>query len=103
MEPFPLPSRALSVALDAVHCCYARPKRFKSGSVGWYLSDKLDIDGVRVQVSLSVTVIGSKPKDRTEDDAVRELSIPAKASRRPAKARNGDIHGQTTLEGLNGT
>lgn len=40
----------------------ATPKRFSSGSVGWYSSTKLEVEGTRVQVSLSVVVIGSKPR-----------------------------------------
>lgn len=39
-----------------------RPKRFSTGSLGWYHSGKIEIDGLRVQVTVSVIVIGSKPQ-----------------------------------------
>jgi hypothetical protein len=32
----------------------------KSGSTGWYISDKVVIKGLRCQVSCSVVIIGSK-------------------------------------------
>jgi hypothetical protein len=45
----------------------AQPKEFKTGSLGWYLTGKVNanIGGeiVRVQVGLNLTIIGSKPQD----------------------------------------
>jgi hypothetical protein len=37
-------------------------RTFKSGSRGWFLNGKVMVDGVKCQVSCSVTIIGSKPK-----------------------------------------
>jgi len=67
----------------------AEPKRFSSGSVGWHYSGKVMIDGVRVQVSLSLVVVGSKPIADKEVDAGGgvTLIVPDKAPRRLAKPR----------------
>lgn len=48
----------------------AMPRRFKSGSVGWYASQKLLLDGVRCQISLSIVVIGTKPPANDEVVAI---------------------------------
>lgn len=61
MDQYPVPESPMRIQLDAEEC-FAVPKRFQSGSVGWYLSTKQELDGVRCQVSLSIVVIGSKPK-----------------------------------------
>jgi len=39
---------------------------YASGSVGYFLSGKVEIDGKRHQVSGNVVEIGSKPKDGTK-------------------------------------
>jgi len=44
----------------------AQPKQFKTGSVGWFLSGKVNAgvgdEVVKVQIGLNLTVIGSKPE-----------------------------------------
>lgn len=40
---------------------YATPKLFSSQSVGWFLSQKLEVEGVRCQITASITAIGSRP------------------------------------------
>jgi len=37
------------------------PRRFSTGSVGWYMSGRLIIHGQSVQVSINMAVVGSKP------------------------------------------
>lgn len=61
VDQHPVPDYPIAVAIggDNVH---AMPKRFSSGSTGWYVSTKLEMEGERVQVSLSMVIIGSKPK-----------------------------------------
>jgi glucose/arabinose dehydrogenase len=52
-----------------------RPKQHKTGSLGWRHNDKLTIkigdEHVRVQVNVSVTLIGSKamPKEEAHEPA----------------------------------
>jgi len=42
------------------------PKVFTTGSLGWHGQAKVEVDGTRCQVSVVLTVIGSKPKDTAE-------------------------------------
>ena len=50
-------------------------KEFSTGSLGWYLNDKMDIeiDGhdIKVQIGLNLTIVGSKelPDDKPKTDA----------------------------------
>lgn len=39
-----------------------KPKQFGTGSVGYFMSEKLELGGKRYQMSGSVVEIGSKPK-----------------------------------------
>jgi len=92
-----IPPDPVAVSLDGVPL-FASPKCFSSGSVGWYLSTKADVNGERCQVSLSVVVIGSKPKPAqdakplldangmpivTPEDAAKPLNGSSKVKRRP--------------------
>lgn len=70
-----VPESVLSCQID-VHQFRAYPRRFKSGSVGWYHSGKLEVDGVKVQVSLSIVVVKSKPADLDPTkDTTREVDM----------------------------
>lgn len=40
----------------------APPKDFKTGSKGFYVNGKVEIDGKRYQVQIQLVEIGSKPK-----------------------------------------
>lgn len=44
-------------------------KLFSSGSVGFHLPKKVNIDGKRHQCNLQFVEIGSKPSDRTDEGA----------------------------------
>jgi hypothetical protein len=54
-EPLELRLSGLSTPL------FLRRKKFKTGSIGWYLSQKAVLSDTPVQLSLCITVIGSKP------------------------------------------
>ena len=66
--------------LDAGVPLQAETKEFSTGSVGWFLNGKtiLEVDGtpVSVQISLSMTVVGSKelPQDVAEPVAAAEVA-----------------------------
>ena len=53
----------------------AHPKEFQTGSLGWYLNGKTEIEvngvAVTVQVGMNLTIVGSKelPKAATATDA----------------------------------
>ena len=53
----------------------AHPKEFSTGSLGWYLNGKTDIEVngvmVTVQIGMNLTVVGSKelPKEAATDAA----------------------------------
>lgn len=74
-----VPPDAIPVMLD-VQKFYAQPRSFSSGSVGWYLGTKAELNGTRCQVSLSIVVIGSKPVTPT-----------------PAETKEVDMGGGVTL------
>jgi hypothetical protein len=54
----------------------APPKRFSTGSLGWYLNGKteIEIDGVKVpvQIGMNLTIVGSKELPGGEADAKPE-------------------------------
>jgi len=50
----------ISVVLDEELHLYARAKSFKTGSQGWYANSKGLLQGEKVQISLCITIIGSK-------------------------------------------
>lgn len=58
-------------------------KEFSTGSLGWYLNDKMDIEiaghKVKVQIGLNLTVVGSKdlPRDGGGPAAAASAEEPA--------------------------
>lgn len=42
---------------------YLTPKRFSTGSYGWFCSGKVVVDEIKVQATLSLIVVGSKPPE----------------------------------------
>lgn len=78
------------------------PKKFKSGSVGWYLGGKVTIDGRRVQLSFSAVLVGSKPPAELIDVLDEEdlYTSPEKAhksrkrGRKPKVSDNPSENGQ---------
>lgn len=54
-------SQPIQVVIDSVHYLLAKPKLFKTGSRGWHVSGKILLADEVVQVSLCLTVVGSKP------------------------------------------
>ena len=71
----------LVVAIEGVSGgCILWPKVFSSGGVGWHCSQKVDINGLRVQMNLIGVVIGSK------NAIVESPGSPAKAPGRPQDA-----------------
>lgn len=98
-----IPDSAVEVRIDGVWVRLAQPKRFSTGSVGWYLSDKIDLNGERVQLSLSMTVVGSKPqKDPGQTDKGQEGQN-GKPPRKPRKATDEDIVGQIVFGEMSGS
>ena len=60
----------------------AHPKEFSTGSLGWYLNEKMDVevDGheVKVQIGLNLTIVGSKelPDDKPKTDEKPKAETP---------------------------
>lgn len=96
---YDVPSAPVDVTIDKeTHKLY--PKKFKSGSVGWYLGGKVIINGIRCQLSLSAVIIGSKPPAELIDDLDGEQltiddlpglngPLPAPKGKRPSKSPKG--------------
>lgn len=74
MSQVAVPEMMVPVVIGMNHMV-ALPRRFSSGSCGWYLSQKVELEGERVQISLSVVVIGSKPT-ATKEEAKTQEQIP---------------------------
>lgn len=55
----PVPSVSLELTIEGKKYGMA-PKLFKSGSKGWYMGGKAEVNGHRVQLSFSVVIINSK-------------------------------------------
>jgi len=72
---YSVPSKALDLILDKLQL-KMEPKKFKSGSVGWFLGGKEMIDGVRVQLSFSAVIVGSKPPAELIDVRTVEDILP---------------------------
>lgn len=70
-----VPPSAVRVVLGEEEL-FAYPRKFSSGSVGWHLSTKLEVEGERCQVSLSIVVIGTKPKTGQTEETGEEGSPP---------------------------
>jgi hypothetical protein len=85
---YDVPSQRLKVVIDGQEY-EAKPRKFSSGSVGWYLGGKVMIDGTRVQMSCSLVVVGSKPpQDLIDVDSTEQLSTsPAELQRRARRQR----------------
>lgn len=70
------------------------PRQFRSGSVGWFLGGKAMVKGIRVQLSFSAVVVGSKPAelvDLKEDDDLATLDKKLrKATKKPRKGKKGN-------------
>lgn len=45
---------------------YMRPKVFKSGAVGWHLSEKVTLSDSQVQASLCLVLVGTKLEQAVE-------------------------------------
>ena len=56
-----VPTGVLTVEVDG-QTLVATPKRFASGSVGYFATGKIAVAGHPHQVTMSVVMIGSKPK-----------------------------------------
>lgn len=97
-EPYAVPQEPVKLLVDGVHSVFLEPKRFSSGSVGWYGSTKLEVDGARVQCSFSMVVVGSKPE---QPPGAYSDKVPVPAPRKPRKpakpSANGEVV-QTTLD-----
>ena len=52
----------------------AQAKAFSTGSVGWFVSDKVVIDGVRYQAQAQAVVVNSKGIVKEGDDAAAVLT-----------------------------
>lgn len=50
----------LPVVVNHEETVFARAKVFSTGSKGWYASGKIMVDGLKCQVSVCITVVGSK-------------------------------------------
>jgi hypothetical protein len=69
-------------------------KKFKSGSRGWYLGGKIEVEGQRVQLSMSMVIVGSKPPEELIDiESVDQLTLDEVIAKtelsKPPKARKG--------------
>jgi len=68
------------------------PRKFKSGSVGWFLGGKAMLGGHRVQLSFSAVVVGSKPPEELidvldEEDLFTKAPKAVKRGRKPSKLK----------------
>lgn len=95
MDQYPMPTESLAMEINGISFI-ARPKRFSTGSVGWYLSCKEEMEGERVQISMSITVIGSKPKTVQPEERVSE---PAPVPKEPAQTPQSPSNGQERVKG----
>lgn len=75
------PPVLVRIGLDAVTLT---PKRFSTGSLGWYYSGKLELEGTRVQLSITAVIVGSKPP--TVQACEAEEPPKEKKATRPKKA-----------------
>jgi hypothetical protein len=59
----------------------AGPKEFSTGSLGWYLNEKitLEVDGVKVpvQIGMNLTIVGSKELPQEAGTATPSAPAPA--------------------------
>jgi hypothetical protein len=68
-EQFRTSAQAVKVVINGKEFEVAK-KEFSTGSLGWYLNDKMDVEiggqKVKVQIGLNLTIVGSKdlPQDQ---------------------------------------
>jgi len=99
MKQYLVPLDGLDLELDGQSLRMA-PKRFKSGSVGWYLSQKLEVMGERVQLSFSCVVVGSKPPaDLIEVSHSDDAATLEKKAQEALKSLPRSKRGKTPSEG----
>jgi hypothetical protein len=55
---------------------YMRPKVFKSGAVGWHLSEKVTLSDSLVQASLCLVLVGTKLEKAVENLYERAFADP---------------------------
>ena len=88
-EQFRTAAQSVAVTINGREFKVPR-KEFSTGSLGWYLSDKMDvtIDGVdvKVQIGLNLTIVGSK---EIPADPAGAAPAPAAAPPPPPAAPGG--------------
>jgi len=78
-------AKPVTLVLEDGTTVAALPKRFSSGSVGWYFSGRLVLAEVSCQVSMCCTIVGSKPGwVPYSERSVQNGTMPAKAPETPA-------------------
>ena len=72
---FDVPAKSIELVIDGKKV-QMHPKRFKSGSIGWYLGGKHTIQGSNCQLSFSAVVVGTKTPDKLiEIESVDQLTL----------------------------
>lgn len=75
MPFYMVPDEGVTVVIDG-ETHKALPKKFKTGSVGWYLGGKIKVGEQRVQLSMSLVIVGSKPPgDLIDVESVDQLTL----------------------------
>lgn len=75
MPFYMVPEEGVTVVIDG-ETLKAEPKKFKTGSVGWYLGGKIKVRDMRVQLSMSLVIVGSKPPGELIDvESVDQLTL----------------------------
>lgn len=96
-------AKPVVLTLEGEEVLRVTPKRFSSGSVGWYHNARREIHGVSVQMSICITIVGSKPgwvpfKERpSANGKIHEEAPPTpqalfdepQASKKPKKSPKG--------------
>ncbi|HJZ55621.1 MAG TPA: hypothetical protein VKE74_11705 [Gemmataceae bacterium] len=81
-EQFRTTAKPLTVVINGKEFEVAK-KEFSTGSLGWFLNDKMDIEvggqKVKVQIGLNLTIIGSKdlPQDQPGTPPAAPAAAPA--------------------------
>jgi hypothetical protein len=82
-EQFRNSAQPVKVVINGKEFDVAR-KEFSTGSLGWYLNDKMEIEvggvKVRVQIGLNLTIVGSKDLPQDEGSAPPSPPPPANTS-----------------------
>jgi len=90
---------AVDCVLDGVHRMPLLPKVFQSGSRGWHTSQKVVLGDERCQVSICITVIGSKPKQVEPVAEGKPVTSPSKGTGSSPKRRKATWGGETLSDG----